>query len=141
MKKEIRINKITVRDPKSTMTMAEYKVWGKGWDRLWDKLIGKAIQHIKADREKGVKFVHTPKREIVEHSYELAEQLNIKLPKSFQRLLYDDVFLIEQQLEYELNLRNMEKDGCEVVFEPPRMQSSEIISAMIEKAKLRKIGN
>ena len=140
MKKEILISKIIIRDPKSTMTPAEYALWKERWDRCWGKLIAEAMQQIDADRKKGIKFVRTPKREIIKHSLELADQLNIELPKSFKRLLYDDVFLIEKQLEYELNLRNME-DGSEVVFEPPRMQSSEIMSAMIEKAKLHKIGN
>lgn len=138
MKRNIRISKITIRDPKITMSPVEYEIWKARWDKFWDKLIGEAIQQIKEDREEGIKFVHTPKRDIIEHSFELAEQLNIRLPKSIKRLLYDDVFLIEQQLEYELHLRNMERDGCEVVFEPPRMPSSEIIYAMIERAKLRR---
>ena len=138
MKNDIRISKITFRDPKSTMSPAEYKIWKARWDKLLYKLIGKAIPQIKEDRGKDFKFVHTPKQDIIEHSFELAEQLNISLPKSIKRLLYDDVFLIEQQLEYELHLRNMEKDGCEVVFEPPRMPSSKIIYAMINRAKLRK---
>jgi hypothetical protein len=69
----------------------------------------------------------------------MAEQLDIKLPKSFGGLFYDDVYLIEGQLEYELKLKDWEKDGCKVVFEPPRLPSSDIIAMMVERAIIHKV--
>ena len=64
--------------------------------------------------------------------------MGIKLPKNIHTFFYDDVYFIESQLEYELRLLNMEKEGCEVVFEPPRLPSSKIISMRIEQAKVHK---
>ena len=75
---------------------------------------------------------------MVDRSFEIAEQLDIKLPSSFRRLFYDDVYLIERQLEYELMLKNWEKEGCKVVFEPPRLPSSDIIARMVERAIIHK---
>ena len=138
MTNETHINRITIRDPKSRMTPLEYTTWNEGWNRLWGKLLGEAIQHVYSDRANGMESIHTPKREIVRQSIELAKQLDIELPRSFGRLLYDHVFLIKCQLEYEVNLKNMEREGCEVMFEPPRMPSAEIIALMIERAKSRK---
>ena len=137
-KKELRVTKITTRDPKSTMSPAEYSIWKANWDRFWNKLIGDALQQIEEEKRKGIGFKHTPKEVLVKRSFEKAEQLDIQLPKSFSRFYYDDVYLIERQLEYELMLKNQEKEGCEVVSEPPRLLSSEIISGMIERARTRK---
>jgi hypothetical protein len=128
-----------LRDPKSTMSPAEYSVWKVNWDRFWNKLIGEALQQIEEDRKKGIKFKHTPKSELVKRSFEKAEQLDIQLPKSYSRFFYDDVYLIEGELDYELKLKNWGKEGCEVVFEPPRLPSSEIIAKMTERAKIHKV--
>ncbi len=136
---DLRVTKITFRDPKSTMSPAEYSIWKANWDRFWNKLIGDALQQIEEDRKKGIKFKHTPKSELVRRSFEKAAQLDIQLPKSFSRFFYDDVYLIEGELDYELKLKNMGKEGCEVVFEPPRLPSSEIITRMIERAKIHKV--
>jgi hypothetical protein len=86
---------IAFKDAKSTMTPAEYSVWRSKWDRFWAKLIGEAGRQIEEDKKKGVKFKPTPKSELVRRSLEMAEQLDIKLPKSFKRLSCDDVYLIE----------------------------------------------
>ena len=64
--------------------------------------------------------------------------MGIKLPKNIRTFFYDDVYFIESQLEYELRLLNMEKEGYEVVFEPPRLPSSEIISMRIEQVEVHK---
>jgi hypothetical protein len=141
MMNETHISRITIRAPKSRMTPAEYTIWNEGWNRLWGKLLGEAIQQVYSDRANGMKSIHTPKREIARQSLELAKQLDIELPKSFARLRYDHVFLIKCQLQYEINLKNMEREGCEVVFEPPRKPSAEIIALMIERAKSRKAGD
>lgn len=137
-KQEPRITKITIRDPKSTMSPAEYSIWKANWDRFWNKLIGDALQRIEEEKRKGIRFKHTPKDKLVKRSFEKAEQMDIQLPKSFSRFFYDDVYLIERQLDYELMLKNQEKEGCEVVFEPPRLPSSEIIAGMIERARIHK---
>jgi len=42
-------------------------------------------------------------------------------------------------LDYELKLKNWGKEECEVVFEPPRLPSSEIIARMIERDKMHKV--
>jgi hypothetical protein len=75
---------------------------------------------------------------LVKRSLEMTEQLDIKLPGSFKRLYWDNVYLIEGELEYELRLKNLEKDGCKVVFEPPQLPSSDIIARMIKRAKMHK---
>ena len=116
----------------------EYGIWKAKWDRLWHKLIGDALQQVEEDKKKGIKFQHTPKSELIKRSFEKAEQLCIQLPRTLNRLFYDDVYLIEAQMEYELKLKNLEREGCEVVFEPPRLPSSEIIAGMIERAKTHK---
>ena len=46
---------------------------------------------------------------------------------------------IEGELDYELKLKNWGKEECEVVFEPPRLPSSEIIARMIERDKMHKV--
>jgi hypothetical protein len=137
-RQELRITQITFKDPKSSMSQAEYIVWKSNWDRLWTKLIAEVCQQIAEDKKKGIKFKSIPKSELVDRSFHMAEQLNIKLPRSFRRLHYDDVYLIEGQLEYELRLMNWEKEGCKVVFKPPRLPSSDIIARMLERAKTHK---
>jgi hypothetical protein len=120
------------------MTPAEYSIWKANWDRLWDKLIGDALHQAAEDKRKGIKIKAALKRELVKRSFEMAEHLDIKLPRSFSRFFYDDVYFIEWQLEYELRLNNWEKEGCKVVFEPPRLPSSEMIARMIERARMHK---
>jgi hypothetical protein len=120
------------------MSSAEYSIWKANWDRFWSKLIGDAMRQVEEDKKKGVRFKHTPKDELVRRSFEKAEQLDIQLPKSLSRFYYDDVYLIEGQLGYEHMLKNHEKEGCEVVFEPPRLPSSEIIARMVERARMHK---
>jgi hypothetical protein len=137
-KQELRVTKITLRDPKYTMSPVEYGIWKAQWDRLWNKLIGQAVQQVEEERKKGIKSKHTPKSELIKRSFEMAKQLDIQLPRTLNRYFYDDVYLIEAQLEYELKLKNLEKDGCEVVFEPPRLPTSEIVTRMIERAKTHK---
>lgn len=134
-RQEPRVTQITFKDTKGNMSPAEYSVWKSKWDRFWAKLIAEARQQIAEDKKKGIKFKPTPKSELVGRSFEMAEQLDIKLPKSFRRLFYDDVYLIEGQLEYELRLKDWEREGCKVVFEPPRLPSSDIIARMVERAK------
>jgi len=138
-RKELRVTQITVKDAKSSMSPAEYSFWKSKWDRLWAKLIAEARQQIAEDKKKGIKFKPTPKSELVNRSFEIAKQLDIKLPRSYRRLYYDDVYLIEDQLEHELMLKNWEKEGCKVVFEPPRLPSSDIIAKMIERAIMHKV--
>jgi hypothetical protein len=135
---DLRVTKITWRDPKSTMSPEEYSIWKANWDRFWNKLMGEALQQVEEDRKKGIKSKQTPKCELVKRSFEMAEQLDIKLPKSLERLYYDDVYLIEGQLEYELMLKDREKEGCKIVFEPPRLPSSNIIARMVERAMIHK---
>ena len=101
-KQELRVSQITIRDPGSFMSPAEYSIWQENWDRFWDKLMREARKQIEEDKKKGIKFKHTPKSELVNRSFEMAERLDIKLPKSLGRLFYDDVYFIEWQLEYEL---------------------------------------
>ena len=137
-RQEPRVTQVTFKDARSTMSSAEYSVWRSKWDRFWAKLIAEARQQIEEDRRKGIKFKPTPKSELVKRSLEMAEQLDIKLPRSFKRLYCDDVYLIEGQLEYGLKLKNCEKEGCKVVFEPPRLPSSDIITRMLERAKMHK---
>lgn len=137
-KQEPHITQITFKDAKSSMSPTEYSIWKSKWDRLWAELIAEARQKIEEDKKKGIKFKPTPKNELVNRSFKIAEQLDIKLPKSLNRLFYDDVYLIEWQLEYELRLKNWEEEGCKVIFEPPRLPSSEIIARMIERAKTHK---
>lgn len=120
------------------MSTGEYHIWKLKWDKFWAKLIAEARQQIAEDRKKGIKFKHTPKSELVSRSFEMAEQLDINLPKSYRRLYYDDVYLIEGQLEFELKLKNWEKEGCEVIFEPPRPPSSDTIAKMVKKAIMHK---
>jgi hypothetical protein len=137
-KQEPRVTQITFKDAKSTMSSEEYKIWKVKWDRFWAKLIAEARQQIEEDKKKGIKFKHTPKSELVNRSFEMTEQLDIKLPKSLGMLYYDDVYLIEGKLEYELMLKDREKEGCKVVFEPPRLASSDIIARMVERARIHK---
>jgi len=137
-KQEPRRTQITLRDAKSTMSPEEYRIWKVKWDRFWTKLIAQAQQQITEDKKNGIKFNPTPKSELVKRSFKKAEKLDIKLPKSYSRLYYDDVYLIEGQLEYELRLKNLDKEGCTVVFEPPRLPSSDIIARMIKRAKIHK---
>ena len=134
-KPEPHISKIIWRDAKSTLSPAEYMLWKAKYDKFWAKLIADAKQRIAEDEKKGIKFKRTPKSEMVAHSLEIAAQLDIKLPGCFKRLYYDDVYSIECKLEHELMLKNHEKEGCEVIFIPPRAPTSEIISRMIERAK------
>jgi len=35
-------------------------------------------------------------------------------------------------------LKDHEKEGCKIVFEPPRLPSSEIIARIVERAIMRK---
>ena len=133
-----RITQITFRDAKSTMSPEEYKIWRRKCNQFWAKLIAEAQQQIEEDKKKGIKRKPTPKNELVSRSFEMAKRLDIELPRGFARLYYDDVYLIEGQLKYELMLKDHEKEGCKIVFESPRLPSSEIIARMIERAVLHK---
>jgi hypothetical protein len=137
-RQEHRLIKITFEDAGDKMSPAEYSILKSKRDRFWDKLIAEARQQIAEDNKRGIEFKSIPKSTLADHCFEMADQLDIKLPRSFRRLFYDDIYLIHWQLEYELKLRNWEKEGCEVVFEPPRLPSSEIIARMIERAKVHK---
>ena len=137
-KQEPRITQIIWRDPKSTMSPEEYRIWKVRWDSFWTKLITESLQRIEEDRKKGIKFKHTPKNELVNRSLEMAQQLDIKLPGSFRALYYDDVYYIKEKLEYELKLKTREREGCKVIFEPPRMSTSVIIGRALETAKVHK---
>jgi hypothetical protein len=54
------------------------------------------------------------------------------------RLYYDDVYLIEGKLKYELIFKDHEKEGCKIVFKPPRLPSLEIIARIVERAIVHK---
>ncbi len=135
---DFHISQITIKDTKSTMSPTEYAIWKVNWDRFWDKLIGDAFQQIAEDKKKGIKFKPTPKSELIKRSFEMARELDIKLPGSFGRFFYDDIYFIKEHLEYELRLKIWVKNGCKVVFEPPRLPSSEIIARIVERAKEHK---
>jgi hypothetical protein len=137
-KQEPRITQITLKDAKSNMSPEEYKIWRLKWDRFWAKLIAEARQQIEEDKKKGIKHKPTQKSELVGRSFEMAKQLDIKLPRSFGRLYYDDVYLIEGQLKFELMLKDREKEGCKIVFKPPRLPSSDVIARMVERAIVHK---
>jgi hypothetical protein len=137
-RQEPHITQITFRDAKSTMSPEEYRIWKQKWGRFWAKLITEALQQIEEDKKKGIRHKHTHKNELVSRSFKIAKQLDIELPRGFERLYYDDVYLIEGQLKYELMLKDHEKEGCKIVFEPPRLKSSEIIARMVERAIVHK---
>jgi hypothetical protein len=125
----------------SELPPVERAAWQERWDRFWRNLLVEAKKQIEEDKKKGIKYVHTTKKERIEHIGELAEQLGIEVPKVISRLLHFDIWTIEHEMEHELYLKQQEKDGCQIIYEPPRMAISEIISRKIKNAKLHKSVN
>lgn len=137
-KQKCHLSQITIREVKSNESPAEYSIRKASWDKFWDEIIGNVLRKIAEDKKQGIKTKPVTKGELVKSCFDIAEQLNVRLPKSISKYYNDDIYFIKWQLEYELRLRKMEEDGCKVVYEPPRLPISEIIAGLIEKAKIHK---
>ena len=139
MKKRNGINKFVIKlNDMSELSSFEREIKKRAWDAFWRDLIIKSQTQMEEDRINGVKHRHMTKSERLAHIENLAGQLRILVPKAVKYLAYLDVWGIEYEMEHELYIEQQKKDGCEIVYEPPRLPISEIIKRRINNARVKR---
>jgi hypothetical protein len=122
-----------------TLTPAEREEFRERLHRVYKILFKEVREQLEEDKKKGIKHDPPTKKGKVAHINELAEKLDIKIPKSVYRLPWLDIWSIEWELQCEIDNRELEKEhNVHVSYDPPRLSISERVANRVALAKSRK---
>lgn len=105
---------------------------------VYSTLLDKARERMAKEKELGIKRTYPSRKDTLLHCHELANALGVELPKAVDRLSRVGILAVEGDLEFDYHVKErLEKDGVEIVYDPPRLPLLKRIDLRIRKYQYR----